>query len=508
MTQIGRRNRAWIARVVAIGFIGGACGVETGTETAGAEDGTTASSAFQSGGGEPRPDERGPGGRLGRGHKQGHGHGPSCPGNHTGKGGGGGTGGTGGAPGSGGTTGMAGRGMGGTGGAGGAPPPMACVGTPPPSPLITDFSDAVAGDPILFGAPPSVSGGTFSYAAPGLTASTLSLVPGANGTPALEVVANPGQPTDPANGWFGFGLAFDSCVDASAYDAVQFTINGSLGDCAIRFAVSSSENVSPADDPRGTCTEASCFPPSTPITTTGTMVVRFADFTFPGSPNIVDPKSFVGVQWQMDTPFGTACTAKFTVDDISFVSAPPPAPRLCTGFPPPTASITAMTPPFPYTFAAPGLTPPDVAPIVAPDGSLQGLQVAATPGTSSDPFNAWSGAGLPFPGCVDASAYTGVRFTIAGDLGTCSLMFGVTPTEQQADEFGGACIDAVCTPPFFAPVTTGTSTILFSQLGGNVPAGPVDVSRLQNIQWTLNVPTDGVSAPCNAAFSITDISFQ
>jgi len=134
--------------------------------------------------------------------------------------------------------------------------------------------------------------------------------------------------------------------------------------------------------------------------------------------------------------------------------------------------------------------------------------VAAEPGTSSDPFNAWVGAGLPFPGCVDASAYTGVRFTITGDLGTCSLMFGVTPTEQQADEFGGACTADVCTPPFFTPVTTGTSTILFSQLGGNEPAGPIDASRLQNIQWTLNVPTDGVSAPCSAAFSITDISFQ
>jgi hypothetical protein len=497
MTEIGRRAFAWIAPVAAIGIVGGACVVETGTEAAGAEDTAAVTGALQSGGGQRR-DEGGPG----RHHGHGRGHGPSCPGNHTGHGG---HGGTGGSTGTAGSSGMAGRGMGGMGGAAGAP--QACVGTPPPTPLITDFSEAVAGDPILFGTPPNVTGGTFSYAAPGLTPSTLSLVPGANATPALEVAAHPGLPTDPSNAWFGFGLFFDSCVDASAYDAVQFTINGSLGDCSIRFAVSSSENVSPADDPRGTCTEATCFPPSTPITTTGTMVIRFADFTFPGSPNVVDPKSFIGIQWQMDTPSGSACTARFTVDDISFVNAPPPAPRLCTGFPPPTASITSITPPFPYTFAAPGLIAPSAAPIVASDGSLQGLQVVAAPGVSSDPFNAWAGAGLPFPGCVDASAYTGVRFTITGDLGTCALMFGVTPTEQQADEFGGACTDPVCTPPFFTPVTTGTNTILFSQLGGNVPAGPVDASRLQNIQWTLNVPTDGVSAPCNAAFSITDISF-
>lgn len=390
---------------------------------------------------------------------------------------------------------------------GGTQPPMPCVGTPPASPLITDFADAVAGDPILFGTSPNLTGGTFSYAAPVLTASTLSVVAGANGTPALQVAASPGPAPDPANTWFGFGLFFDSCVDASAYNAVSFTVNGSLGDCSIRFAVTSSQNVSPTDDPRGACTEASCFPPSTPFMTTGTNVIRFADFTFPGSPNIVDPRSLIGIQWQMDTPVGLGCTASFTIDDISFVNAPPPRPPLCTGIPAPSPSVTAFTPPVPYTYAAPGLIAPLASPIVAPDGSLQGIQVSASPGTSTDPLNSWVGAGLPFFTCLDASAYSGVRFTVAGDLGTCSLAFGVTPTQQQADEFGGACTADVCTPPIFMPVTTGTTTVLFSQLGGYEPTGPIDASRLQNIQWTLNLPTDGVSAACNAIINITDITF-
>ena len=99
----------------------------------------------------------------------------------------------------------------------------------------------------------------------------------------------------------------------------------------MRFAVTSSQNVNPADDPRGTCTEASCFPPSTPIAIAGTTVVRFFDFTFPGSPNIVDPTSLVGIQWQMDTPPGVACNASFSIDDIRFVNAPP-APRLSFTF--------------------------------------------------------------------------------------------------------------------------------------------------------------------------------
>ncbi len=248
----------------------------------------------------------------GHGHGQGHGH--VCPGGHAGAGGKGGQGGS--------------TGQGGTGG--GAPPPSPCVGSPPPSALITDFSDAVAGDPILFGTPPQITGGTFSYAAPALTPPVLTLATGANGTPALAVASNPGQPTDPANGYFGFGLFFDSCVDASAYNAVKFTVNGTLGDCAIRFAVTSSENVSPADDPRGTCTETTgCYPPSTQLTTTGTIVVPFFGFTFPGSPNVVDPTSLVGIQWQMDT-LGVACHASFTIDDISFVTTAPPGPLPAT----------------------------------------------------------------------------------------------------------------------------------------------------------------------------------
>ena len=278
-------------------------------------------------------------GGHGHGQGQGHGRGHVCPG-HGGRGGAGGQGGTG----------------------GGAPPPTPCVGSALPSALITEFSDAVVGNPILFGTSPEITGGTFSYAAPGLTAPVLSLAPGTNGTPALQVAASPGLPTDSGNAFFGFGLFFDSCVDASAYNAVQFTINGTLGDCALRFALTSSQNVDPANDPRGTCTEASCFPPSTPIAIAGTTVVRFFDFTFPGSPNIVDPSSLIGIQWQMDTPPGVACNANFSIDDIRFVNAPP-ASRLSSTFDKDTQGwvLSDFLPPPPFINLAltvpPGGTP-------------------------------------------------------------------------------------------------------------------------------------------------------
>ena len=353
----------------------------------------------------------------------------------------------------------------GLGGAAGAPAPMACIGTPVTSPIITDFSDAVAGSPITFGTAPGLMGGTFSYAGTGLVAPALSLVPASGGKPgqALAVAVNPGVTTDPTNAYFGFGLYFSSCVDASAYTGVKFTIAGDLGSCGISFATTFSDAVSPSDDPRGACTLASCYPPSFPLTTTGTVVVPF-DSVSGGSPGTIDPKSIIGVQWQMNTPLGFACAANFTVTDVELTNdalpppPPPPPPSVCKGFPPSTPLVfgSSSSPSGQkslYTYAATGLTAPSVTLVTSPaDGSLQALQVAAKPGTSSDPMNAFVGFGLGFgnPSCVDASAYTGVKFTIAGDLGTCQLLLQVISSENNMVPYG-ACTGTSCFGPFSAP---------------------------------------------------------
>jgi hypothetical protein len=196
------------------------------------------------------------------------------------------------------------------------------------------------------------------------------------------------------------------------------------------------------------------------------------------------------------------------------------APTLCTGTPPTSPIVTddagvksnAITgnPSLVtgnFTYAATGLTQPTVAPILASDGTLLGLQVTATPGAGSDPYNAWLGVGLALRGCVDASAYTGVRFTIAGDLGTCSLAFVAVPTEKQPVAYGGSCAEVSCWSPASAPLALGTSTVHFADLVGGGPGGPIDPSRLMTVQWQLSVPTNGSIAPCIATFSITDVAF-
>ena len=412
-------------------------------------------------------------------------HGPLCGHGNGGRGGGGG-------------------GSTGTGGTGGAPQPMLCTGTPPASPLLTDFSDASVeadGDIVLAGSP-GLPGFAYKYAAPGLTAPTLT----PTGS-ALAVAAHPGTPTDPSTAWSGVGIGFDACIDGGAYVGIKFTLAGDTGNCGLTVAAAFAENTSPANAPQGTCITEPCYYPSAPVFGTGTITVPFASM-FGGNPlTAVDAKTLLGVQWQLNAPADGSCTASFTIADVELVTNVPPP--LCTASVPPSPNITG-SPSLAfgsYGYVAPGLQAPVVSPIVATDGSLLGLDVSVNPGATTDPGNAWLGAGLSLPGCIDASRYKGVRFTIDGDLGTCSLAFVAVPAQKQPVAFGGACAEASCWSPASAPFGTGVTTVHFADLAGGNPPGPVDPAHLMNVSWQLAVPTDGVTAPCVAHFTITDVAF-
>jgi hypothetical protein len=424
---------------------------------------------------------------------------------------------------------------GGMGGAGGTPQPMVCSGTRPARALITDFSDAGVGTSgIFFGTAPNIGGGTYSYAAPGLSAPVLSLGPAPAGSTgqALDVVANPGLTTDPSNNWSGFGLGFNMCVDASAYTGVQFTITGSLGNCAVTFSPVFSENNSVHDDPAfGSCTAASCYTGESRPLAPGTDIVRFTD-VIGGSPQtMVDPRALTGVQWQLNAPTDgvSVCSASFAITDITFVNDASGAGGMsggggaggnsgqlaCVGSAPTTPLLTGSTASpvgGTFTFAASTLTAPTVTPTLASDGSIQSLQVTAAPGTTTDPFNAYSGFGLYFskPACVDASAYSGVQFTVSGSLGTCSLNVFTSISEDSAMASAGPvgrCTATSCVSPYSAPLGLGTNVVPFTAMSGGTPDPTVDASALLNVGWTLNVPTDGVTAPCTASFTISDVSF-
>lgn len=536
MTRAANRMVVGTWSALAVGALWMGCGV--GQEPASESSDTVAFSLPGHGPGNPgRPGPRygkregfsfGGHGVPGRHGYRGHGGpGKVC----SGSGGGTETGGISGEGGAGGPGGMS----GGTAGAGGTTPVMVCSGTPPARALITDFSDATAGtSAISFGTAPNIGGGSYTYAAPGLTGPVLSLAPAPAGSTgqALEVVANPGLVTDPANAWTGFGLGFDMCVDASAYTGVEFTITGALGNCALTFTPIFSEDNSVTDNPTfGSCTAASCFPGQSASLLPGTNIVHFAD-VFGGSPQtFVDPRALTGVQWQLNAPTDgvSVCSANFAVTNVTFVNDAGGAGGMsggggaggrggqlaCVGSMPTTPLLTGSTASpvgGTFTFAAQKLLPPTVSSTLGSDGSIQSLQVTAAPGTTTDAFNAYSGFGLYFstPACVDASAYSGVQFTVSGSLGTCSLNVFTATSEDNAATNGGPgafCTATSCVSPYSAPLGLGTNVVPFAAMSGGTPDPKVDATALNNIGWTLNVPTDGVTLPCKASFTISNVSF-
>jgi len=251
----------------------------------------------------------------------------------SGKGGGNGTG-TGGSSHTGGSTGTGG-GSTATGGSGGGAAVNACgpagTGTtvPPAADLITDFSNvpADAGTKITFGTSSTVQGGVVSFQNPASTAGTLTLTGGALTYAATVSIPGTGADAYPYSGFVVY-INGPSCVDASAYTGVSFSIKGDAGTCGLVFSFNDAEHGGPnPDDPRFTGPSGSYAPQKTlTVTSTATTVmVPFNDPTLAnGSPLVslvpVDGKNLTGVQWQL-TNSNTAtatCMGSITVDDVKF----------------------------------------------------------------------------------------------------------------------------------------------------------------------------------------------
>ena len=167
-----------------------------------------------------------------------------------------------------------------------------------------------------------------------------------------------------------------------------------------------------------------------------------------------------------------------------------------------------------YTYAGAGQTPPQAT--LSPDGD--GIAITAafvTPVTEP-----WQGIGLFFQGasCIDASANTGIRFDLLGDLGGCTLALGANFSGDQSvqdDPTRGACTggDSVCYPPMSMVMTTlaaadgGKTTIEvpFSALHGGSPIAQLDPSSIVTVQWQLG-PAAGASA-CSANFTLANVEF-
>ena len=166
-----------------------------------------------------------------------------------------------------------------------------------------------------------------------------------------------------------------------------------------------------------------------------------------------------------------------------------------------------------FSYAAPGLAAPAVTPVFDPNTyAFQAIQVSANPGVTTDANSAFLGFGVGFgsPACVDAAAYNAVQFTITGDLGTCQMSLTLTPSQNNAASNGpfGVCTNASgCFGPFSGTFTTGVNVVRFTDMTGGVPLATLDPTALNAIGWNLTAPSDGVTAPCVANFTVSDVAF-
>ncbi len=119
-------------------------------------------------------------------------------------------------------------------------------------------------------------------------------------------------------------------------------------------------------------------------------------------------------------------------------------------------------------------------------------------------------ADMPFDGCIDASGFDGVEFSISGSLSGCSLVFASVDPEHQYYRAEGPYPPESPIPT--AELTSQPRTIKapFRNAGipGN-PATPTDASKLTFLQWMVIVPvgsSDGSAVPaCTGTLAIDDV---
>jgi hypothetical protein len=122
----------------------------------------------------------------------------------------------------------------------------------------------------------------------------------------------------------------------------------------------------------------------------------------------------------------------------------------------------------------------------------------------------YGGGGLAFDACVNTAVYSGVRFTLGGAIGACSLQFQVQSYSQQAVANRGGCDQAGGASCYQFPktaVTVGeTHTIMWSRLeGSGMPATAAAIAaEIVGLQFQL----EGTGGTCMGVdLTIDDVQF-
>ena len=127
----------------------------------------------------------------------------------------------------------------------------------------------------------------------------------------------------------------------------------------------------------------------------------------------------------------------------------------------------------------------------------------------------YAGGGLSFDECVNASAYSGVQFTLGGTTGGCDLIFNVQTFDEKppgTNQVGGCTSNCYVFPNAKLTSTSGAMTVSFSTLtGGQLIVATALQNEVVGLQWQFQSPApvgDGGQPGCTGInLTITNVSF-
>ena len=100
----------------------------------------------------------------------------------------------------------------------------------------------------------------------------------------------------------------------------------------------------------------------------------------------------------------------------------------------------------------------------------------------------YAGGGLRFSQCVNTTSWTGVQFTLGGNVGSCELYFQIKTFAEQPISSGGGCV-ANCFdfPQVKIQVAAQPITIHFRDLVGGKPDGGAAIAmQILGLEWQIN----------------------
>jgi hypothetical protein len=167
------------------------------------------------------------------------------------------------------------------------------------------------------------------------------------------------------------------------------------------------------------------------------------------------------------------------------------------------------------TFLEPKVSGPS-SPIYSTSGGALNIKVNLAPKATPQ----FAGLVVSFNNCIDASAFTGVRFTIRGAFSGCGLQYGTGDVDHE-DVAMGARLAAgpigsyppqnrIAADELTSASRTITAPFARTDIAGS-PSKPIDATKLISVLWDFIVPVaaegDDGNHMCTGDVTIDDIRF-